>query len=167
MTLSLIVAVAENGVIGHQGGMPWRLSADLRRFVGLTMGHHLIMGRKTYESIGRPLPGRTMVVITRQPHYDAGEALVACSLEEALRLAGDDPEPLVIGGEEIFRLALPKIDRIYLTIVHDRPAGDVHFPPWNENEWRVITEEHYPADAKNSAPTTFRVLECKAPDLAS
>jgi dihydrofolate reductase len=159
MTLALIVAVAENGVIGNRGDLPWRLSADLRRFRQLTMGHHVIMGRKTFESIRRPLPGRTLIVITRQPNYQAGGALIATSLDEALRLAENDDEPFVIGGAEIFRLALPKADQMYQTIVHDRPAGDTFFPAWKEAEWRIVKEEHGQADEKNSADYTFRTLE--------
>jgi dihydrofolate reductase len=159
MTLSLIVAVAENGVIGNRGELPWRLSADLRRFRELTMGHHVIMGRKTYESLGRPLPGRTLIVITRQGDYDARGALVAASLDEALRLASGDPEPFVIGGAEIFREAFSRADRIYQTIVHARPEGDVFFPPWDESQWRIISEESRAADDKNQFYCTFRVLE--------
>jgi dihydrofolate reductase len=159
MTLSLIVAVAENGVIGNRGDLPWRLSADLRRFRRLTMGHHVIMGRKTFESIRRPLPGRTLIVITRQPNYDGRGALMAASLDEALRLAENDERAFAIGGAEIFRLALPRSDRMYQTVVHDRPAGDTFFPAWNEAEWRLVEEQHGQADEKNSADYTFRTWE--------
>jgi dihydrofolate reductase len=159
MTLSLIVAVAENGVIGARGDLPWRLSADLRRFRQLTMGHHVIMGRKTFESIRRPLPGRTLIVITRQPNYDAGGALIAANLEEALRLANNDDEPFIIGGAEVFRLALPRADRIYQTVVHERPEGDTFFPAWSEAEWRLVAEEHGRADEKNSVDYAFRTWE--------
>jgi dihydrofolate reductase len=163
MTLSLIVAVAENGVIGNRGELPWRLSADLRRFRKLTMGHAVIMGRKTYESLGRPLPGRTMIVITRQRDYAAGDALVAASLEDALQLADRDDEPFVIGGAEIFRAALPQADRIYQTIVHARPEGDTFLPDWDPGEWRIVLEESHGADEKNEFDCTFRVWERKAP----
>src|SRR5262252_9100268 len=115
--LSLIVAMAGNRVIGRDGQLPWRLPADQRRFKALTMGHHIIMGRKTWESIGRPLPGRTSVVVTRNAQYAAPGALLAASLPEALALAQHDPEPFVIGGAEIFREALPFSNRVYLTEV--------------------------------------------------
>jgi dihydrofolate reductase len=161
MTLSLIVAVAENGVIGNRGDLPWRLSADLQRVRRLTTGHHVIMGRKTHESLGRPLPGRTLIVITRQRDYDAGSAMVAPDLDEALRLAANDPEPFVIGGAEIFELALPRAERIYQTIIHARPEGDTYFPPWDESQWRIVEQERHDADEKNEADYTYRVLDRK------
>jgi dihydrofolate reductase len=161
MRLSLIVAVAENGVIGKDGDMPWRLSSDLRRFRQLTMGHCVLMGRRTYEAIGQPLPGRKMIVLTRAPGYQAGEALMAGNWDEALEMAAGDHEPFVIGGAELFAAALPRADRIYLTVVHARPEGDTFFPAWNASEWRVLEEHQYPADEKNSAATTFRILERK------
>jgi dihydrofolate reductase len=161
MTLAMIVAIAENGVIGRRGDMPWRLSADLRRFRELTMGHCIIMGRKTFESIGRPLPGRTMIVLTRQPNYDAGEARVASTWDEALALAAGDDQPFVIGGADVFAMALPQTRRIYQTVVHARPEGDTYFPSWDETEWRAVEERYHPADEKNSSPTTFRILERK------
>ncbi len=159
MTLSLIVAVAENGVIGRRGDLPWKLSADLRRFRQLTMGRPIIMGRKTYDSIGRALPGRTMIVVTRQQGYPAADALLAASFDEALELAKHSNEVFVIGGADLFRLALPHADRIYQTMVHAQPEGDPFFPPWDEGEWRVLEQEDLPADEKNSAATTFRILE--------
>jgi dihydrofolate reductase len=123
------------------------------------MGHYVIMGRKTYESLGRPLPGRTLVVVTRQPDYDAGEAQVAANLDESLRFAAGDPEPFIIGGADIFRLALPRVDRIYQTVVHARPEGDTFFPSWDESQWRVLEQEDHGADEKNEADYTFRILE--------
>jgi dihydrofolate reductase len=159
MTLSLIVAMAENGVIGNRGDLPWRLSADLRRFRQLTMGHHVIMGRKTHQSLPRPLPGRTLIVMTRQRDYEAGEALIAANLDDALRLATGDPEPFVIGGAEIFRMALPRVERIYQTIVHAQSDGDTFFPEWDESEWRVLEERRHAGNATNDADYTFRVLE--------
>jgi dihydrofolate reductase len=163
MRLSLIVAVAENGVIGNRGDLPWRLSADLRRFRQLTMGHHVIMGRKTHQSLRRPLPGRTLIVITRQRDYDAGEALVASNLDDALRLAAGDLEPFIIGGAEIFRMALPRADRIYQTLVHAKPEGDTFFPAWDKSEWRVVEEEFHHAGEKNETDYTFRVWDRKRP----
>src|SRR2546426_554256 len=115
MSLSLIAAVSENGVIGRGGGLPWRLPADLKRFKALTLGHTIVMGRRTFESIGRILPGRASVVITRNSAYRAPGATVVGSLEEALRRAAPEEETFVIGGEEVFRLALPRAGRLYLT----------------------------------------------------
>ncbi|HMO86745.1 MAG TPA: dihydrofolate reductase, partial [Lacipirellulaceae bacterium] len=123
MIVSLIAAVADNGVIGRDGGLPWRLSADLQRFKRLTMGHPLIMGRRTWEALGRPLPGRTSIVVTRQSPYAAPQAEVQItgSLDDALaaaaRAPGGDQEAFVIGGAEIYALALPRADRLYLTRV--------------------------------------------------
>jgi dihydrofolate reductase len=130
MQVSIVVAVAANGVIGRDGGLPWRLPADLRFFKRVTMGHHLIMGRKTWASIGRPLPGRTMVVLTRDPSAAFPGAAVAHALPEALALAraAGDSEACVIGGAEVFAHALPLADRLYLTRVHADVEGDVYFP---------------------------------------
>ncbi len=163
MRVSLIVAMAENGVIGRGGKLPWRLSADLRRFRQLTMGHHVIMGRKTFESIGRPLPGRKLVILTRQADFHCPDAIVVHGWAEALAVVAGDEEPFVIGGAEIFQLALPHVTRMYMTVVHDRPEGDVRFPTWDQSAWRLISEEHIPADEKNSAATTFRILERISP----
>src|SRR3954468_18964811 len=128
MRVSLIAAVAENGVIGHDGGLPWHLSDDLRRFKQLTMGHTIIMGRRTWESIGRPLPGRRTVVVTRQPNYRLEDptVTVASNLEQGLKTAknaGDD-EAFIVGGAELYRAALPAADRLYLTRVDAEVDGD-------------------------------------------
>jgi dihydrofolate reductase len=144
--LSLIVAMARNRVIGRDGKLPWHLSADLKRFKTLTLGHHIIMGRKTWESIGRPLPGRTSIVITRQPAYSAPGAYVADSLSSALKLARHDPEVFVIGGGQIYRAALPLADRIYATEVDAEFAGDTFFPAISSGEWHVSTREHSAAE---------------------
>jgi dihydrofolate reductase len=159
--LSLIVAVARNGVIGRQGGLPWRLSADLRRFKELTMGHAIIMGRKTYESIGRPLPGRRMIVITRQADYRTEGAEVVGALDEALRRAADrgDGECFVIGGAEIYEQAKPQADRVYLTRVRAAVEGDTYFSPLNLTQWRLVSSESHAADAKNQYPFSFEVYE--------
>jgi len=161
MRLSIIVAVADNGVIGRNNGLPWRLSADLQRFKTLTMGHHLLLGRKTFDSIGAVLPGRTMVVISRgRPRLPAG-VLLASSLEEAAELAranGDD-EAFIAGGAEIYALALPAADRLYLTRVHTDCEGDTRFPAWQESEWQEFSREDHPADDRNAHPYTFLVYE--------
>ena len=126
MIVSLIAALDEAGGIGKDGGLPWRLSADLRRFKALTMGHHLIVGRKTYVSIGRPLPGRTLIVLTRDPTFAAPGCLLAASLEQALALAGrrGESEAFIGGGGEIFAQAMPLAGRLYLTHVHTLAACD-------------------------------------------
>jgi len=161
MRLSIIVAIADNGVIGRDNDLPWRLSADLQRFKALTMGHHLLLGRKTFDSIGADLPGRTMVVISRgQPSLPAG-VFLASSLEEAVELArahGDD-EAFIAGGAEIYAQALPAADRLYLTRVHADCEGDTLFPPWRESEWQEVSREDYPADARNAHPHSFLVYE--------
>jgi len=152
--VSLIVAVADNGVIGSEGDLPWRLSSDLRRFKRLTMGHHLIMGRKTYDSIGRPLPGRTTIVITRQADYQpAAGVLHASSLSAAVALAGDDNEPFITGGAQIYALALSgsaTVTRIYRTRVLFDATGDTHFPPLDETQWRVIESNSHPATSPDN-----------------
>jgi dihydrofolate reductase len=162
----LIVAISDNGVIGREQDLPWRLSTDLRRFKRLTMGHHLLMGRKTFESIGRPLPGRSMVAISRgAPALPEGVAL-AGSLEEALELArqaGDD-EVFVAGGAEIFRLSLPLVDRIYLTRVHAEVEGDVQLPGLaaefeDPRVWRLVEQEQLTAGELDQYATTFEIWE--------
>jgi dihydrofolate reductase len=156
MSLSLIVAMSRNGVIGRGGTLPWRLSADLKRFKALTMGHHLIMGRKTYESLGRPLPGRTSIVITRRANWrPAPEVLVAHDLEGAIALAALDDEAFVIGGGEIYAQALSRVQRIYLTRVESEIDGDTRFADWNPARWRLTASERHSADARNEYDYTF------------
>jgi len=161
MRLSIIVAVADNGVIGRDGDLPWRLSADLKRFKALTMGHHLLLGRKTFDSIGAVLPGRTMVVISRgRPSLPTG-VLLASSLGEAVELArahGDD-EVFIAGGAEIYAQALAVADRLYLTRVHARIEGDTYFPVWQEGHWKEISREDHSADDRNAHPYSFLVYE--------
>lgn len=163
MRISIIVAVAENGVIGRGGQLPWRLSADLQRFKQLTMGHTIIMGRRTWESIGRALPERKMIVVTRQPDYqieDAGVAKAA-SLSEAIetaRAAGDE-EAFVIGGAELYREALTTADRLYYTRVLAAVEGDTQFPAINWTKWRLIESTEQPASVKNDYPCIFEVYE--------
>lgn len=135
MIISIIVAVAENDVIGFDNHLLCHISEDLKRFKSLTVGHHVIMGRKTYESVGRPLPGRINIVITRQENYSIDGCLVAKSLDDALELANQDSEVFIIGGGEIYKLALPLTDKIYLTRIHAGFAGDTFFPELNLSEW--------------------------------
>jgi dihydrofolate reductase len=139
--VSVIAAVADNNAIGLDNGLPWHLPEDLKHFRSLTMGHHIIMGRKTYESLGRLLPGRTTVIVTRQTDYCIEGALVAGSLEEAVSLCGSDDEVFVIGGAELYKLALPAADRLYLTEVNGEFAADTFFPEYDKAAWREVARE--------------------------
>jgi len=161
MTVSLIVAVSSNGVIGRDGGLPWRLSADLRHFKRTTMGHHLIIGRRTWEEVGKPLPGRTMVVLTRDWGFSADGVEVVHSLEEALAVARGDDEPFIAGGAQIYRIALEAglVDRIYFTRVHAEVEGDTLFPPIDLDEWKLVAEDPHEADEKNEHSCSFLVYE--------
>ena len=161
MVVSLIVAVSSNGVIGRDGGLPWRLSNDLKHFKKLTMGHHLIIGRRTWDEVGKPLPGRTMVVVTRDREFAADGLLVGHSLEEALDIARGDDEPFIGGGAEIYRMALERglVDRIYLTRVHAEVEGDTFFPEVDLGAWCLVSEEHHEADERNQHPFSFLVYE--------
>ena len=158
--LSLIAAVSDNGVIGLDNDLPWHLPADLKRFKSLTTGHHMIMGRRTWDSIGRrPLPGRPTIVVTRDRSYLAEPAQVAHSISQALDLVGDDDEVFIAGGEAIYRLALPVADRIHLTRIHADFDGDTRFPDIEEAEWQVVLEEQHEQDEKNRYAYTFLVYE--------
>ncbi|MFN7947002.1 MAG: dihydrofolate reductase [Blastocatellia bacterium] len=160
MIISLIVAMDERRGIGFEGRLSWRLSADLKRFKALTMGHHLIAGRKTYESIGRPLPGRTMIIITRDPAYQAEGCLIAHSVDEALALARSrgETEAFIIGGAEIYAQTLERADRLYLTQVHATVDADVFFPAFDQSAWREQEVSQHEAGEKNQYPSTFKLL---------
>ena len=153
MRVTLVAAVAENGVIGRDWTLPWRLPADLRRFRQLTTGHHVVMGRRTWESIGRPLPGRTNVVLSRDPFFrpEDESVVVEPSLDDALSRAcrAGETELFVIGGAEVYALALPVADRIELTRVAAHVDGDVRFPRLDPADWREGAPEHHPADERN------------------
>lgn len=157
--LSLIVAMTENGVIGRGGDMPWRMSDDLRRFKRITLGHHIVMGRKTYDSIGRPLPGRTSIVISRQATYADPQVRAARSLDEALQLASGDHEVFITGGSQIFAMALPHVDRMYLTRIHCELDGDTHFPDVDWSRWRLIEQQTHRADDRNQYDYSFQTYE--------
>lgn len=161
MKVSLIVAMERNRVIGRDGDLPWHLSADLRRFKQLTMGHHIIMGRKTFASIGRLLPGRTSVVVTRQVEFVAAGAVITHSLNDAIAASSRDDEAFIIGGAEIYQQALPLVDRIYLTEIDTDLAGDARFPDFDRTEWTVVEHTEHAADERNEHPHTFTVLERK------
>ena len=161
MIISLIVAMDEGRGIGVDGHLPWHLPADLKRFKSLTMSHHLIMGRKTYESIGNPLPGRTMIIVTRNPNYQPDGCMVARSLDTAIEFArmGMDNEAFIIGGGDLFEQSIDLADRIYLSLVHASLPADVYFPEIDEEEWQVTKSELVPADEKNLYDFTFKILE--------
>ena len=156
--LSMIVAAAENGVIGKDGDMPWRLSADLKNFKQITMGSTIIMGRKTWDSIQRLLPGRTTVIITRKTDFQVTGAIVVGSLEAALS-ATEDKSPFVVGGAEIYRLALPHVSRIYLTRVHAVIEGDTVMPEIDFDQWNRLEAVSHSADEKNSHDYSFEIYE--------
>lgn len=157
--LSLIVAVADNDVIGRDNALPWHLPADLKHFKAVTMGKPIVMGRKTWESIGRPLPGRLNIVISRNSALELAGVVVVRSFEEALAQAGDVPEVAVIGGAELFRSALPLARRIYFTRVHGTVCGETKFPPLDPAQWREVDRSHHPADEKHAYAMTFTTLE--------
>lgn len=171
MTVSLILAMADNGVIGRSSpdpdrpgpssSLPWHLPKDLRRFKKLTLHHPIVMGRRTFESIGRPLPKRRSLVLTRDPGYRAGGAEVFHSLDAALEAAGGG-EVFVIGGVAVFVEALPRAGRIYLTRVHDDVAGDVRLPGLDLDGWELVSSEAHPADERHAHPFTFERWERSA-----
>ena len=153
--LSLIVAASENNVIGNAGDLPWRLSADLKRFKRLTMGHPIIMGRKTFESIGRLLPGRTTVIVTRQPDFQFEGAIVVGSVEAAIDAVESAERAFVTGGAEIYALLLPRVSEIQLTRVHAEISGDTVLPPIDWSRWELVGTERHAADAKNNYDYSF------------
>ena len=157
-TYSLIVAVSENGVIGDCGKLPWRLTADLKRFKQLTVGHHIIMGRKTFESIGRLLPGRTTVIVTHQPDYQFPGALIVDSVDTAMAATAADPNPFVIGGAGIYQLFLPWVTELHLTRVHTEILGDTRLPEMDWKQWIRFQAERHPADDQNQFDYSFEVF---------
>lgn len=161
MILSAIVAISNNNVIGKDNELPWYLPADLKYFKKKTINHPVIMGRKSYEAIGQPLPKRTNIVLTRDPYFIASNILVAHSVEEALALAYDidTDEVFVIGGAMIYEHCLPVLDRLYITEVHADFDGDTFFPEWNREEWNLIWEEHHSSDKKNEFDYSFKIYE--------
>jgi len=164
MIISAIAAAAKNNVIGSHNQLPWYLPADLQYFKKTTLNHHVIMGRNTFESTGRPLPKRTNVVITRDPFFTATGIVIVHSLDEALELAAEngETETFIIGGGQIFEQAMPLLDKIYLTDVDLEVEGDVFFPKLEAGEWREVWREAHRADEKNAWDYTFRVLERRA-----
>ena len=165
MIISLIVAVAENGVIGRDGGLPWHLSSDLKTFRRLTMGKPMVMGRRTFSSIGKPLDGRDNIVVTRDPHFEVAGVSACPTVAEALTLArvlattrGAD-EIMVIGGAAIYDAVMPHADRIYFTQVHARPEGDRHFPLPDAATWGEVSREALPKGDRDDFASTLIVFE--------
>lgn len=163
MLVSAIVATAHNNVIGKDNDIPWYLPADLKYFKKKTLHHHIIMGRKNYQSIGRPLPKRTNVIITRDPFFIASNCIVKSSLEEALEAAHDngEEEAFIIGGGMIYELSQSYWDRVYLTEVDLKVEGDIYFPKLDLEKWKLVSSEPHEADEKNEFNYTFKLFERK------
>ena len=161
MTVSLIVALSSNSVIGRDGGLPWHLPADLRHFKRTTMGHHLIIGRRTWEEVGKPLPGRDTVVVTRSRNFAPEGVQVVRSVEQALEIAAADEEPFIGGGAQIYRTALDRdlVDRLYLTKIHADVEGDTLFPDIDLDRWELVSEVNHEADKKNNFAYSFLVYQ--------
>lgn len=157
--ISIIVAAAQNGAIGSANRLPWHLPDDLKRFKALSLGKPIVMGRRTFDSIGRPLPGRTNIVVSRQAGLALEGVLVVQSLDAALAAAGSVPEIVVIGGAEIFRQVLPRTDTIHLTRVHAHVDGDVFFPELDPAQWREADVEHHAADERHQYAFSFVTLQ--------
>lgn len=168
MDISIVVAMSENYVIGRANALPWRLPEDLKYFKRITMGHPVIMGRKTFESIGRALPGRLNLVISRQEGWKADGAVHANSLAEGLRLGQEDArakglkQVMVIGGADLYAQAFDHCTRLYLTQVHAQIDGDAFFPRFDPEQWTETSRQHHPADEQNSQAYSFIVLQRKA-----
>lgn len=159
--LSAIAAAAENRVIGKDNKMPWHMPADLKHFKTLTSGHPVLMGRKTYESIGKPLPNRTNIIMTRDMNYSAPDCIIVNTVEAAVSMADEleMDEIFVIGGAEVYRQLLSQIQRIYLTEIHHQFEGDAYFPELNPDEWKEVSRERHAADENNKYDYSFVVLE--------
>ena len=161
MIVSIIVAFDQNKLIGNKNQLPWHLSADLKHFKAVTMGHPIIMGRKTFESIGRPLPGRENIVITRNKEYQKSGITIVNGLEEALEGLRSEEEVFIIGGAEIFKYADTIATKLYTTIIHEEFEGDTWFPEINEAEWTLISKVDFEVDEKNKWPYSFIDYERK------
>jgi dihydrofolate reductase len=157
--ISLLVAVTENGVIGRDNGMPWHLPDDLRHFKALTLGKPVLMGRRTYQSIGRPLPGRTNLVLTRDPTWTVAGVTAVADLDAAVRAAGSAAELVVAGGAQVYALALPRATRIYLTRIHAVIDGDTRLPELDLHHWHELSRELHPIDVRHPYAMSFVTLE--------
>lgn len=159
MKLAIIVATDEQGLIGRDNDLPWKLSADLQYFRQITMGKPLIMGRTTHESIGRALPGRKNIVVTKNLSYQAEGCCVVNSLDEAMKACEDTDEVMVMGGASLYEQLLPMADKLYLTLVHASLEGDTWFPEWQKLNWQEVSRDDHPSDDKNDYPYSFVVFE--------
>jgi dihydrofolate reductase len=158
--LTAVVAATENQVIGRDNGMPWHLPADLQHFKAVTLGKPVLMGRRTFAAIGRPLPGRRNLVLTRDLEFSAAGVETFSTLEQALAAAGDVDELMIIGGQTVYELALPHVQRVHLTRLHMQVEGDAHFPDLPPEQWREVSRSaRRPADERNACDMTFLVLE--------
>ncbi len=161
--VSIVVAAAENNAIGGDNRLLWHLPNDLRFFKRITSGHPIVMGRKTYESVGKPLPNRRNIIITRQAGYSVEGADVVGSLADALALCESEPTVFIVGGGEIYRQAMPVVDRVYLTRVHASVAGDAFFPDLEPQEWELVSAEAHASDERHAFAYTFEVYDRKLP----
>lgn len=160
--LSLIAAMDRNRLIGCENQLPWHLPADLQHFKKVTMGKPVLMGRKTWESLGRPLPGRLNITISRNPDYQPDGTVVVDSLEAAITAAGEADEIMIIGGANLYQQALPHVDRLYITRVEAEFEGDAWFPEINDDEWALSSSESHEPDSKNPHPYRFEVYGRRA-----
>lgn len=156
--ISLVVAMGPNREIGINNQIPWKLSEDLKNFKKITMGHHILMGRKTFESIGRPLPGRTNIILSRNKDFKVKDCITVTTMDEAINFAkkNGEAELMVIGGAEIYKEALPSANKIYLSKVEFKGEADAYFPEFNENDWKIISETKHSED---TIPWTFKVIQ--------
>lgn len=161
MKLALIVATDEQGLIGKDNDLPWRLSADLKYFRQVTMGKPIIMGRRTHESIGRPLPGRDNIIITSDRAYQAAGCIVTHSIQQALDACQEAKEAMIMGGASLYEQCLPDVDSIYLTLVHASLEGDTWFPKWDKSAWQLMSKQTHPADENNEYRYSFIVYQRK------
>ena len=159
MRISAICAMSENRVIGKNNQLPWHLPADLLHFKKITMGKPILMGRKTYESIGRPLPGRINIIMTHHTHYQATGCVIAQSIEKALAAAKEYDELFIIGGATLYQALMPLTQRIYMTKIYEHIEGDTYFPALNPQEWKQIECIDHPADIKNPHRYSFIILD--------
>lgn len=163
MRISMVVAASTNNVIGRDGGLPWHIPEDLKHFKAITLGHPIVMGRRTFESIGRALPGRVNIVLTTRTDCVADGCAIVRSPAAALAAAGDADEVMIIGGGQVYSLFLPMADRIYMTRVETEIEGDTFFPALPANEWRVSSEERFPPSPEREHAFSFQNLERMAP----
>ncbi|MDT8370944.1 MAG: type 3 dihydrofolate reductase [Gammaproteobacteria bacterium] len=160
MKIAIIVAMDQQSLIGKNNDLPWKLSADLQNFRRVTMGKPIIMGRNTHESIGRPLPGRTNIIVTKNKDYAVDGCIVVNTIEDAIKACGDAEEAMIMGGASLYQQFLPLTDRLYLTQVHaNLEEGDTWFPDWQKSDWQQLNREDHPADEKNEFSFSFIIYD--------